>query len=308
MRALISAAALLSLALAWALVPSYASAPILQDSSLPDADKFYAAVRENLTRAERETHLYTYKERRTNVHTNPFGRLGTGGVNLYEVYPSPMRQLVYRRLVQRDGKPVTAAELAEQDREYRARVDEVQQEHAARTADDRLLVEQQSKEARARRQRAMEDVVNTLQFQVKGRTTLDGVRAILIAFSPKPDARPTTRQGRMAQKFAGSVWVDEAAAEVMRVEAKSIDDLSYGYGIVARLGEGTIATLRRTPVGHGLWMPSALTLTGTGRAVVFRRLEVDYGIEWFDYRRLPEESLTPFLDARVESQSNSRPQ
>lgn len=308
MRVLISAAALLSVALAWALVPSHASAPPVQDRPLPDADKFYAAVRENLTRAERETHLYTYKERRTNVHTNPFGRLGTGGINLYEVYPSPVRQLVYRRLVQRDGKPLSAAELAEQDREYRARVSEVQGERAARTATERLLVDQQSKEARGRRQRAMEDVVSALQFQIKGRTTVDGVQAILIAFSPKPDARPATRQGRMAQKFAGSIWVDETALEVMRVEAKSIGDLSYGYGIVARLGEGTAATVRRRPIGHGLWMPSELTLTGQGRAVVFRRLVVDYAIEWFDYRRLPEESLTPFLDARVESQPDSRPQ
>ena len=37
--------------------------------------------------------------------------------------------------------------------------------------------------------------------------------------------------------------VDEAAAEVMRVEAKSIDDISYGLGIVARLGRGTTATV-----------------------------------------------------------------
>ena len=33
--------------------------------------------------------------------------------------------------------------------------------------------------------------------------------------------------------------------------------------------------------------------------MLFRTLVVDYAIEWFDYRRLPEESLTPFLDARV---------
>lgn len=307
MRALISAAALLSLALAWALVPSNASAPPLQDRPLPDADTFYAAVRENLTRAERETHLFTYKERRTNVHTNPFGRLGTGGTSVYEVYPSPMRQLAYRRLVQRDGKPLSATELAEQDREYRARVGEVQQQRAARTAAETELVEQQSQEARRRRQRAMEDVISALDFQIKGRTIADGVSAVVIAFSPKPDARPTTRQGRMAQKFAGSIWVDEAAAEVMRVEAKSIADLSYG-GFVARLGEGTTATVRRRPIGHGLWMPTEVTLTGKGRAVVFRRLVVDYAIEWFDYQRLPQESLTPFLDARVQSQSHSRPQ
>ena len=47
---------------------------------------------------------------------------------------------------------------------------------------------------------------------------------------------------------------------------------------------------------------------GRGRAVVFRRLVVDFAIEWFDYRRLPDELLAPFLDARVHSQTRGRPE
>ncbi len=87
----------------------------VQDRPLPDADTFYRMVRENLARAERVTHLYTYKERRTDIHTNPFGKLGTSGESLFEVYPSPTRRLGYRRLVARNGKPIPAADLAEQD-------------------------------------------------------------------------------------------------------------------------------------------------------------------------------------------------
>ena len=44
---------------------------------LPDLDEFFSTVRENLARAERVGHLYGFKERRTDVHTNPFGRIGT---------------------------------------------------------------------------------------------------------------------------------------------------------------------------------------------------------------------------------------
>ena len=132
--------------------------------------------------------------------------------------------------------------------------------------------------------------------------------AIVITFAPKPDARPTTRQGRIAQKFAGTVWVDEAASEVMRIEAKSIDDISYGYGLVARLGAGTAATVTRRPVGDHVWMPTELTLTGSGRAVLFRKLDRRFRDRMVRLRRLPEESLTPFLDARVHGESGSRPQ
>ena len=278
-----------------------------QERPLPDADVLFAVVRENLVRAERETHLYTYKERRTDIHTNPFGRLGTGGVSLFEVYPSPVRRLVYRRLVAKDGLRIPSEQLAEQDREYRERVAEVQEETAARSPADRRVVEAEAQRARERRQRRMNDVVDTLTFKMKGRLTYKGVPAIAITFAPKPDARPTSRQGRIAQKFTGTIYVDERAREVMSVEATSIGDISYGYGIIARLGEGTAVTLTREPVEGNLWMPTRLTMKGQGRALVVRRLMIDFAIDWFDYKRLPVESLAPFVDPRIQGKSNRRP-
>ena len=67
---------------------------------LPDFQALYNAVRRNLTEAEKVAYLYAFKERRTDIHTNPFGRIGTGGTRVFEVYPSPTRQLTYRRLAQ----------------------------------------------------------------------------------------------------------------------------------------------------------------------------------------------------------------
>jgi hypothetical protein len=290
----------------WAL--GFGSAGYAQDRPLPDADAFYGKVRENLARAERATHLYTYKERRTDIHTNPFGRLGTGGASVYEVYPSPVQQLVHRRLVERNGQAVGPAELTRQDREYRDRVAEVLRERGVTDPGEGSLAEAEAQRARERRERAINDVIEALDFTLKERTLYNGVPAIVITFSPKPSARPMTRQGRTAQHFAGTIWVDERAAEVMHLQATSIGDISYGLGIVARLGKGTTATVTRKPIGDGVWMPTALTLSGRGRAVVFRRLVVDFAIEWFDYRRLPNELLAPFLDARVHRQARTSPQ
>ena len=281
-----------------------------QDSRpLPDPATFYRAVRENLVRAQRATHLYTYKDRRTDVHVNPFGRLGTGGTRLFEVFPSAAPQLSYRRLIERNGMPVSARDLAEQDRQYRAKAADVQRRIATRSDSERRRLDAESAQARERAQRMIEDVVNTLQFTLKGRGIHGGVPAIVITFTPKPNARPATREGRIAEKFAGTVWVDEAAAEVMHVEARSIDDLTFGFGIIARLGEGTTATLTRRPVDGDLWMPTGVTLTGRGRAALFfRSLVVDYAVDWFEYRRLPDDSPAPFLDPRVHGQPGRGPQ
>jgi hypothetical protein len=275
---------------------------------LPDRETFSRTVRENLARAERVAYLYAFKERRTDVHTNPFGRIGTGGTRVFEVYPSATRQLTYRRLIERNGVAVAAQDLAEQDSQYRARVADVQRRLVPGNVDERRRREADSARARQRGQRRVDAAVDALQFRVEGRTVYEGVPAIVVSFAPRPGARPDTREGRIAQTFAGTAWIHEAAAEVMRVEAKSIEDIAFGFGLIARLGKGTEATLTRRPVERDLWMPTRLTLTGRGRAALFRTLVIDFAVDWFDYRRLEGDSATPFPDARVQRQPGSGPQ
>ena len=272
---------------------------------LPVPEDLYRAVRANLVRAENVAHLYAYKERRTDVHTNPFGRLGTGGTKLYDVYPSPIRQLTYRRLIGRDDVPVSPAELAEQDARYRSRVAERQ---AARADEGESQREADDLRTRERRRRRVEDIVNVLQFKLEGRTVHDGVPAFVVSFVPKPDPKPATREGRTAVNFAGKIWIGEATSEVMHVEATSIDDISFGYGLVARVGKGALASMTRRQVADDLWMPTRIAISGRGRAAIFRTLVLDFELDWFDYRRLSGDSATPFLDSRVERQSSSRPQ
>ena len=277
-----------------------------QERPLPEPEAFYRTVRNNLTRSQGASHLFAYRERRTDVHTNPFGRLGTGGMSVFDVYPSAVGRLTYRRLVERNGTAVPAAELAEQDRQYRARVTEVERENTDQTAGDRRR--EANTRRRDRAQQRVDDVISTLTFTMRGRTTSRGAPTIVIDFAPKPNAQPTTREGRIAQKFKGTVWVDEATVEVVRIEATSFDAISFGYGLVARLGEGTTATMTRVPVGDGFWMPTELTLKGQGRAAIFRRLVMNFSVEWSGYRRLSGESLTPFLDAGIHRQTGSGPQ
>jgi hypothetical protein len=125
-----------------------------------------------------------------------------------------------------------------------------------------------------------------LDFTLARRETVRGRAMIVVTFKPKANARPETSQGRIARVFQGSIWVDEAMREVVRVEATAIDDMTVGMGLVARLNEGTKATLTREPIDGDVWLPTSVRLAGQGRALLFRRLNIDQRIEWFDYRRV----------------------
>jgi len=260
-----------------------------------DAD-FFDQVRERLVTAGRLEDDYFYRERRTELNTNPFGRrLGTGDVELYEVYPSQDRGPDYRRLVAENGVPVSDEDLAKQDREHAARVREARRREAEDAAElARLSPEELAKREREREERAAEraerqreqteDILGAIRVTVDRRESFEGRPAIVVTFGPRPGADPQTRRGDIASKFAGTAWIDEETREVRYVEATSVDSISFGLGLAARISEGATASLLREEVDDGVWMPTHVTLEGGGRAMLFLRgLSIDYEVEWFDY-------------------------
>ena len=250
-----------------------------QPADLPPREPFLTEARAALSRSQQLWHRYAYRERRTELHLNPFGRMGTGGTRVTEVRPSANPQLTYRRVIERDGVPVPKHELDHQDAEYRARVARVQRHAAdARTAQQRT----EDEHARQRAEVIVDDVLKTLQFEIARREVRSGRPVIVVTFKPNPAARPTTREGRMASVFTGSVWIDEALREVTDVRAVAIDNVSFG-GFIAKVYKGTEAVIERREVEPGVWMPTRLTLSGDIRAL-FRRATIKHVIEWTDYR------------------------
>lgn len=252
---------------------------LAQNSDLPDRDAFLREAREALARSQQVWHRYAYKERRTDLHLNPFGRMGTGGTRVLEVRPSADVRLTYRREIERNGTPVSKFELDRQDAEYRERVARLERDgddgERGRNDDDVL--------ARRRAQMTIEDVLNTLRFDLVRREVFAGRPAIVVAFAARPDARPVTREGRTARVFKGHVWIDEATREVRHVAAIATADVSFG-GFIAKIYEGMEAIVDREPIEPGVWMPVRLRLSGEVRAL-FRKAHIKHVVEWFDYRR-----------------------
>jgi hypothetical protein len=185
---------------------------------------------------------------------NPFGRLGTGDIHVYEYTPGPTPQVAFRRLVERNGAPVTDAKVERQER-------------------------------RPQTGRSIEDVVNTLRFTIDRREHRDGRDTIVVQFEPRPNADPQTRQGRVAKVLKGTIWIDEASREVMRMEGTAMEDVSYGLGIVARINKGAALTVTRERVDGDVWLPTSVRMKGNGRALLVRKMSIDYFLEWFDYKR-----------------------
>jgi len=231
---------------------------LVSSAALPDAERFFAETREHFARSERDASRYAYKERRTELHANPFGRIGTGGTRAYQVTPTEDGAGILRTLIERDGAAIADA---------RPERTELRRGSPGRPS-------------------GTEDVLSILAFTMVRRDRLDGRDAIVVRFAPKPMAEARTRQGRIAKAFTGLIWVWEAEREVARVEATAAEDLSFGFGVLARLERGATAAVVRRKVDTATWLPTSVQIAAQGRALLLRRLTINHSIEWFDYRRV----------------------
>lgn len=286
-------------AAAWLAVAAWlAAAPRarqMHDRPLPDQATFLAAARAKLASDERLQLRYTYKLRRTEVRRNPFGRIGTGDVRLYEVYPSPIAELTYYRLVATNDVPTPPAALAEQDRRQREKLDAYVARLRRLSPAERARRLEADSVVGARERAMVDDVVAALDYTLERRDVLDGRPAIVVAFAPRPGARPATREGRVVRHFTGRVWVDEDEQQVVRVEAEAIEAISFGFGWLVRIDRGTRGLFRRQKMADGAWLPVEARLIGGGRALVFRRFALDLVTEYFDYRAIDPSTPPPFV-------------
>ena len=258
---------------------------------LPDEATFFARARERLASNERLQARYRYIEHSTELNLNLFGRLGSGARQTFEVYPSPVRRMTYRRLIENDGQKVSPDEIAAQDREYLANLDDYRRRLAREGASDRETREQRERERQQRERAQADEAVRIFTFKIERREQLGPHPAIVVSFTPKPGMRPQGREARVAYHFKGEAWVHEHEFEVIRLEAQAMDDVSFGWGMIGRLNKGLQMLVTRTRLPDGTWVPERSHFVGEGRALMLRKVKIDDLREYSGY--------TPFDPGRI---------
>jgi hypothetical protein len=240
---------------------------------LPDLHQFLNEVRERLHTDEYLLDQYTFTERHTERHLDSQGRTEKVIAEVYEVYPSAEPGQTYRRLVARDGKALDAKELAKEDRkrEEKTALDS--------TGAAQLKRLEAKAEARSREQ------IRVYDMTIVGRELLAGRRTILVNFRPRDDFEPTTKTGKILKKFTGRAWIDEGDRQVVRVEGDLLDDLSFGFGILARLKKGARAELVRRKVNDEIWLPAEARFIGAARVLLVKTIRLDTLSEYSDYKK-----------------------
>jgi hypothetical protein len=193
-----------------------------------------------------------------------------------------------------DGKPVPANELDERDRERRKKAEELASRTTNQSARERENEARDREERRRELNETVDDIFRVFDVRMVQREAILGHDTILFSLTPRADAEPRTREGRMMRRLAVRTWISESDHEIVRLEAEAIDTLSFGFGVLARVHKGSRFSFERHKVNGEAWLPAKATYTGSARVGLVKTLRRGGVSEFSAYRKFGVETSSSF--------------
>jgi hypothetical protein len=183
---------------------------------------------------------YICNKRSVVEELDPRGNLVKSEEKLYEV--KWIAGFPFNRLVKIHGRDLSEAELRKQEeREERFR-------QKFTSVDTRQM---------AARQQAWvtPQLLARYQFAVQERTVLSNRATLVLTFRPKdPEPPCETARDRILNRLAGTLWVDEADADVAQLSVSLVEPVSLGwFGILGALSRCDVS-LNRLRLPEGAWI------------------------------------------------------
>jgi hypothetical protein len=193
------------------------------------------------------------------------------------------------RLVERDGKPLTAADdAAERDR------------LTAEIADPEAFIKHHKRDKANR-----EDIKNLVQLlpqamtytYAPGQPQRPGVEAreVVIDYHPDPKFHPPTMEADLLTGIEGRVWIDPRSHCMTHIEARVLHAVNFGFGVVAKIFPGGTVVFEQTRAFGDRWAYSHMEEHLTARVLLVKTLPENTIMTSSDFRPMP--SLLPYQDA-----------
>jgi len=199
------------------------------------------------------------------------------------------RQGNVARMLQRDGRPITAAE----DAAERERLQEV-----LSSPDDFLRHHRRDEASR-------EDALELIRLMptamiysyAPGQPQPQGAqsRQIVLDFRPDPKFHPPTMLSDLLTGLAGRFWIDAESQRLTRAEAHVLHPVNFGWGVVGRIFPGGTIEFEQANAGGDHWVYSHLEEHLTIRELMVKTVAVNSEMNAWDFHVLP--NALSFQDA-----------
>lgn len=258
--------------------------PQAAGTALPDMPTLLKEVLDNQNELEETRNDYTYTKTESEVEVDGKGGTREKTVRRYEVFSVGGTRV--EKLVAKGGRPLTPGEALKESE----RIDK--------------LIRQQEKKATERESRAKRGVENgngdddltvsgllrVCQFVNARREAFRGREVLACDFEPRPGSRPRGRVESWIQKLRGSLWIDEDAMRILRLEARVTDSLKVGGGLVFSVRRGSTLVFEQALVNDEVWLPSYAEVRLSARFLLLKGYNIHQTQRFSDYRKFSVET------------------
>jgi len=247
---------------------------------LPDIKQLLSDVRENQKQLESLVDQYSCTEDEEVRELDKNGQVKKTIVKEYmDFYLGG--QLV-RREVKKDGKPLSPDEQRKEDSRIEKRIREYEKKKAAGGED-------------AAKNKEKIDVSTFLRISNFTRPRWEQFRqqeVIVFDFAPNPDYKPRNKTEDLLHKLVGTLWVDDQACQVVRLEARLSDSFKLAGGILASIRKGASLVMEQAKTNNEVWMPSYVEAHFSARLLLVASALGDYTSKFSDYKKFRVETVT----------------
>ncbi|MBZ5562103.1 MAG: hypothetical protein LAP13_06750 [Acidobacteriia bacterium] len=185
-----------------------------------------------------------------------------------------------RRLITKNGQPLTGKDAAKEEEKIQHFIDKRKKESED---DRRKRLDKQEKEREKARQ-FVREVSEAYNFRLVGMEEREGREDYVIDAEPRPGFQPHSREARVLSKFRFRVWIDKSQEQWVKLDAQSIDTVSFGW-FLARLRKGARVLIEQTYVNDDVWLPRHVNVTFDARLGLLKRFNENIDANFRDYKK-----------------------
>ena len=241
--------------------------------------RFIAQVAENERKNRFREMGYLYRLQRDRIILDRKGREKKRTSSTYEVIP--LDDGVYRKLIRRNGQPLSEKEARKQERKAEARL----RRQRSLSPSRRARLERKNAERRRKEALFWEEAVRAFHFHYRGEEVLNGRPVAVVDLLPHENYRPAEKDLWILAKLQGRIWIDRQDLQLSQVEMEFIKPVKVAGGLVARLHKGSTLWVRQEKVRDDIWFPRRFELTMNGRIFLLKGFNMRMAGEFSDYRR-----------------------
>ncbi len=195
-----------------------------------------------------------------------------------------------RRLVEKNGRPLSEKEQANEDENVQKRVAEIEKEIAKKETKAASQNADGTPDGEGQRI-SIAEVLRASNLVNPRRERFRGRDVIVFDFEPNPnfDYKNAKSFLKFFGKTAGVMWIDERDKQVARIEAVLFDNFKVGGGILANLKKGASFALEQERVNDEIWLPSIADINLSVKVLLVKGINVNQVIKSYNYRRFETE-------------------